>query len=414
MRIMRFNFIFLLALMGVPTYAQEMTNAEEGDSGDAIDAASGSLDDSTGSIEAGRKTHGWKFKGDLRVEYSGTEADNRDGTDQSSSVGNGRFRIGSNYGISESVVIGGRLASPCSTDDCDPNLTFDSTLPTTTSINNGDITFDELYIHGFRQDKFDVAIGRLQTKFVSRAGVFAHSLDRDNGSGTNVNWTDGVHAVLHVNKAWAGHLVLEHNDSDGTGSIRRGPIDFSHDDAKITYFMGWENFQRFGPINQQGFDVTYMPRSLLKDGSQNGRIEDYVGLVGRFAASWPEGSTGPRINVAGEFGYAPETPTRAAVGLAGSGDADGLAYILSVSAVDIRPNHSIGINYSRAGAGWLISPHSRDNEESFEIRYAWRRSSNVAIDVRVRWRQELEQLENASRSQKDFNAYVRLSLGFGH
>ena len=256
MRIVCFNFIFLLALLGVPTHAQEMTNAVDGVSGEVIDAASGSLDDATGSIETGRGTLGWDFQGDLRVEYSGTETDNRDGTDQSSSVANGRFRIGSNYRISESVVIGGRLASPCSTDDCDPNLTFYKALPTETSINNGDITLDELYMHGFRQDKFDVAIGRLQTKFVSRAGVFARSLDRDNGSGTNVNWTDGVHAVLHVNEAWVGHLILEYNDSDGSGSIRRGPIDFSDDDARITYFMGWENFQRFGPINQQGFDVT--------------------------------------------------------------------------------------------------------------------------------------------------------------
>ena len=119
MRIARINFIFLLALLGFPTYAQVMTTAEDGDSGvteasldnadadvdvaaarpndrelaspenadfgDAIDAASGSLDDSAGSIEAGRETRGRNFKGDLRVGYSRTDTDNRDATDQTSS-----------------------------------------------------------------------------------------------------------------------------------------------------------------------------------------------------------------------------------------------------------------------------------------------------------------------------------------
>ena len=448
MRIARIDCIFLLAMLGVPTYAQvvttpeqdgsivaeasannadveedvatdppddgEPTNPDNVDLSDEVDAASGSLDDATGSIAAAREIRGWHFRGDLRAGYTHTDTDSRDGTDLSSSEWRGRFRAGGSYNFSENLVVAGRLASPCSTEKCNPDLVLDGTLPTGSSINDGDITFDELYIHGFSRKKFDVAIGRLQTKFVSRAGVFAKSLDRNDSNGTNVNWTDGVHGILHVNNDWTGHLILQKNQADGTGNIRRGPIDFNHEDSRITYFLAAENVRRFGPINQQGFDITYMPRSLMKDGNRAGRIEDYIAVVGRFAASWPEGSTGPRLNIAGEIGYAPETPTRAAVGLVGNGDTDGLAWLVSASMVEFRPGHSVGINYGRADAGWLLSPQYRENEEAIEIRYMWRRSSNLALDIRGRWREELEQLTSAIRKREELNVFARFTLGFGY
>lgn len=423
--------VALLLMLTVPVTAQAATASSEVASGAAaseqqeqslevensdkqIDAVSGSLDDSVGSLDAGRETRRHKFQGDFRVGYTYTDEDSRDASDQSESEWRGRFRAGGTYAITQKLIVGGRLASTCSTDECNPDLVLDSTLPNRSSINDGDITFDQLYIHGFRREKFDIAIGRLQTKFVSRAGVFAKSLDRNDSSGTNVNWTDGVHGILRASKAWTGHLILQKNQADGTGNIRRGPIDFSDEDSRITYFLAWENVQRFGPINQQGFDITYMPKSLMKDGGRNGRIEDYTAFVGRFAASWPEGSTGRRLNVAGEIGYAPETPSRAAMGLAGTGDTDGLAWLVSASVVDFRQDHSVGINYGRADAGWLLSPQYRENEEAIEIRYMWRRSRNLAIDIRGRWREELEQLENAARKRQELNVFARFTLGFGH
>jgi hypothetical protein len=431
LRTVRSFLTIILTMMIIATHAQETTTTGESDSSvpdaeqqepategddasEEIDAESGSLDDAIGSIEAGRDTFGQNFKGDLRVAYTNTDEDSRDGSNQSESEWRGRFRAGGTFSLTERLVIGGRIASICSTTECNPDLVFDSTLPNSSSIDDGDITLDQLYIHGFRREKFDVAIGRLQTKFVSRAGVFAKSLDRNDSSGTNVNWTDGVHGVLRVNKEWTGHFILQLNQADGTGNIRRGPIDFNDDDARITYFLAWENMQRFGPINQQGFDITYMPASLMKDGDRNGRLEDYVGVVGRFAASWPEGSLGRRLNVAGEIGYAPETPTRAAMGLPGNGDTDGLAWLVSVSAVDFRPNHSVGINYGRTDAGWLLSPQYRENEEVTEIRYMWRRSADLAIDLRARWRAELEQQESTVRKREELNVFVRFTLGFGH
>ncbi len=381
---------------------------------EVIDVATGSLDDSTGSVAVRRKKEGPSTTGDMRIDYSYTDTDDRDSSNQTLSILKGRFRAGGHYNFSPSILMAGRIATTCSTEQCDPDFVLDGPLPMRKSINDGDITFDELYIHGFIADKFDVAVGRLQTKFVSRAGVFARSLDRSDSHGTNVNWTDGMHAVWHVNKAWATHLILQYNQADGAGNVRHRPLDFSDDGSRITYFLGLENFQRLGPINQQGFDITYMPASMMKDGSPDGRIEDYVGLVGRFAASWPEGSTGRRLNVAGEVGYAPDTPTRTAAGLAGTGHTDGRAFILSASLVDFLPNHSIGINYGRAEAGWLLSPQYSPNEQVVEIRYVWRQSRNLAVDVRGRWREELERLETADRKKEDLNWLVRFTVGFGH
>ena len=350
----------------------------------------------------------------MRAGYVSVETDCRDGSDDSSSTWLGRFRIGGNYNIPDKFVIGGRIATICSTTECNLALEFDSTLPKASTVDQGDITFDQLYIHSFRRERFDIAIGRLQTKFVARAGVFAKSLDRNDSNNFNVNWTDGLHGALHIKKDSVVHVILQNNAAVGTSSVRRGPIDFADDDSRITYFLAWESLQRQGPFNQLGFDITYMPRSLLKDGSPGGRVEDYMGFVGRFAASWLEETSGPRLNIAGEVGYAPETPTRAAMGLPGAGDTDGLAWNLAASVLDFRPNHNIGINYGRTDAGWLLSPQYRENEELIEIRYLWRRSRRQALDIRARWRYELLQFENAVRKRAELDVFVRLTLGFGH
>jgi len=127
------------------------------------------------------------------------------------------------------------------------------------------------------------------------------SLDRNDSNNTNVNWTDGVYGIFHAGSDLTGHVVLQRNQAGGTGNVRRGPIDFN-DDSRITYFLAVENLRRRGPINQRGLDITYMPRSLMKDSSRDGRIKDYTAVVGRFASSWPQGSAGPRLNIAGEIG----------------------------------------------------------------------------------------------------------------
>jgi hypothetical protein len=92
---------------------------------------SGSFDDEVSSIDLARQSdvqvaQGVTTNGDFRLVYSYDDRESRDGSEQSSSGARGRFRIGGTYNILENLLIGGRVASTCSTDRCDPDLRFDS------------------------------------------------------------------------------------------------------------------------------------------------------------------------------------------------------------------------------------------------------------------------------------------------
>ena len=80
--------------------------------------------------------------------------------------------------------------------------------------------------------------------------------------------------------------------------------------------------------------------------------------------------------------------------------------------MDFLPRHSIGINYGRTDPGWLLSPQYGDNQELSEIRYLWRRSQRFALDIRARWRKDMEQRDAANRKQEDFLFLVRFTWGF--
>ena len=382
------------------------------------DSLSGSYDDSSGSIEATREAaadirkQGWQISGDMRVGYIRAEQDLRDGSSDTDTNWRGRFRIGGTSRFNSWLLGNVRIASTCSSDRCDPEFVLDHSLPTGNSIEDGDITFDELYLHAFRLKRFDLAVGRLQTKFVTRSGVFAKSLDRNDSNGFNVNWTDGAHGTYHSDNGAITHLILQYNDPDGPSNVRRRPLDFADSDSRVTYFFAWESQKRIGPITQRGIDITYMPSSMLKDGAVTGPVDDYVGIVSRFTTARPIGTSGRRWNFSAELGYAPETPTRRSLNLPGEGDVDGFAWAVTGSLMDLWPNHSVGINYARADAGWLLSPQYRNNEELVEIRYLWRKRRNLALDMRVRWRRDLVQqaLETQKRDEVDF--FARFTVGF--
>ena len=120
---------------------------------------------------------------------------------------------------------------------------------------------------------------------------------------------------------------------------------------------------------------------------------------------WPQRAEGLRLLAGAELGYAPETPTAEAVGLAEGSDVGGLAWDVVASAMDVLPGHSIGVNYGRTGAGWLLSPQFRPNDELFELHYLWRPPGSFFLDSRVRWRRDLEKLAALPerRSQCDYS-----------
>ena len=408
--------VFLLLALSLPATAQ--IAAEPTDEGtdleiaEAIEAdADGSLDDAANSIDVRMVPNGVGLSVDVRVGYFQSEIDERDNSSRSEDETGGRWRFRTSVELFPSLRAVGRVAGLCSTDECSPNLVLESSIPTTNGMERGDITLDEAYFHWFRVDQFDLAVGRLQTKFVARGGVFAKSLDRNDSSSVNVNWTDGMHLTFGDKSGWVPHLILQHNSSDGATNVRRGPLDFDDDAARVTYFLGLESLKRTPLFLQRGLDISYLPKSLLKDGSLSGRREDYYGIVIRSANRWPERDEGPRLRVAAELGYAPETQTRAAAGLAGNGDVDGLAWNMSLSLMDFKLNHSIGMIYGQVGAGWLLSPQYRENESYAEIRYQWRKTRQLAFDFRIRHRKELERLSLSARKREELDFFLRFTWG---
>ena len=73
------------------------------------------------------------------------------------------------------------------------------------------------------------------------------------------------------------------------GASGRGPLDFDYSSAGETYFVGLEKTVPLGPIVQRSIGISYLPNSLLKDGTLDGRREELPGLrrpSGSTLASW--------------------------------------------------------------------------------------------------------------------------------
>ncbi len=401
-----------------PDSQQEKSPQDERQEASDVDDYFKDVDDDTAdvdvdnSIDVDIDKKGWFLRADLRGGFFSKNTDLRNGSSFSSDEFKLRGRLEADIGLGDNLRLKARVAGACSSDDCDPEFSLESTTSTANSTVNGEITLDEFFFHHYRP-RYDIALGRLQTKFVARGGVFAKSLDRNDSNNVNINWTDGLHATWKTPFGWTSNLILQRNAAEGSSSIRRGPLDFEDSDSRVTYFAAIENVQPWGPIVQRGVDVSYLPASLLKDGDRQGRIEDYWGVVGRFAARWTVNEERDmRIRISGEIGYAPETPTKQASGIGSSGDSDGLGWAVTAALMNFRPGHSIGFNYGRMGAGWLLSPQYRQNEELSEVRYVWRYRENKTFEIRVRQRDELDQLLTAQNKRNDLDLFVRMTSRF--
>ena len=80
--------------------------------------------------------------------------------------------------------------------------------------------------------------------------------------------------------------------------------------------------------------------------------------------------------------------------------------------MNVVPTHSLGVNYGRADAGWLISPVYRPNEEVAVLRYHWRPIPRTQLEIQGRWREDLERLVGAERKQRSFDWRVRFTWVF--
>ncbi len=369
--------------------------------------------DVEGSLDyAYSKRNHASFDGDIRGGFFSVETELRDGSTDYSDRFALRIRYGVNLGFTDHARLKARLAVRCSDSSdssCDPNVDFDSYPGVGANTEDGDIVLDELYLDFFQRGRFNLALGRMQTRSVTRGGVFISSLTRSNSLNVTINWTDGVALRYLTDSGWHSNLIMQYNDSDGSSTPARSPLDFEDDDSRYSGFYSLESRQPWGFITQRAFDITYLPSALLKEGSGDGAREDYWNLVGRFAAQWPVNPAGPSMIVSGELGYAPETPSKQALSTGTSGDADGLAWHLEASWMNFQPGHSIGINYGYTDPGWLLSPSYRPNEETATLRYHWRPQPRIQLEVQARWREENEQLLNTQRKRETYDWRVRLT-----
>ncbi len=402
--------LFSCVVVG-PSNAQS-EDAEESDSRDFDEALDELSIDVAHSIGDAMGQLGLSINGDLRIGHILAGDDIDDIVLRDPDAIRARWRIRSTWGITERLRGVVRVAGLCSTSDCQPDFILQPYIPTGASIKDGQITIDEFFLQRFRSDRFNVAIGRMQAKFVARGGVFSKSLDQNDSHNLRVNWTDGLHATFKARNGWESHMVLQYNSEDGPSTVRRYPLDFSDSGSRVSYLLGFENLQEKRRIVQRAVDINYFPSALLSNGQADGPVEDYWGIVARAAARWPVRTESWRIRLSSEIGYAPNTPTKAATGVTGTGDTGGLAWNITASIMDFVPNHSIGVNYAQTEAGWLVSPQYNNNERLFEIRYVWRPTGGLTLDVRARWRDDLHEriIEDPDRNRLDF--YVRFTWSF--
>lgn len=353
-----------------------------------------------------------KFDGDVRLGAFGLERDDRDGTTSSNEDWRMRIRPGVTARMSETVSAKLRFAGRYTTDDVNDNhFEFFEAIPASDGLRFGDSTIDELHVRVQPDRQWTVMLGRMQTKF-ELEGVAKKSLSRNDSPNVDITWTDGLLLQYKTKTETSYYTILQRSTDEGPTTVRRAPLAFTEDASHVTYYVGMEKKDKKGLIAQRGWDITYIPDSLRKDGTAASRIEDYYGIAGRLALQWPLGEGSRRFMWAGEAAYAPNTPTEAALRIGGTDDADGLAFQTSANFIDFAPGHSFGLVYGQARGGWLLSPDYPNNMTLVEGRYSWRFAKNQDIELRLRQREDYDKLTTAVRERTDTDYYVRYTIQF--
>lgn len=353
-----------------------------------------------------------KASGDIRTGYFTLHRDDRDGSSNITDEQRLRVRAGLGFSLSDSLSAKIRLAGRYSTDDSNQNhFEFFESIPAPDGLRRGDSTVDELYLKYSPSKQWQVKLGRMQTKF-ELDGVAKKSLSRNDSPNTDITWTDGVYVKFKADNGWDTNVILQYNPNEGATEVRRGPLDFDKSNSHMSYFVGWENKKSIGPVVQRGFGITYLPDTLQKDGTASGRIEDYWGFAGRMAAQWPIMSGGTKFMLGGELGYAPETPTKAAISTVGTDDTSGVAANITLNLIDFYPRHSIGLVLARVHGGWLLSPDYRNNNNLLEVRYKWNIVKNHRLEARIRNRKDIDIHTGAIRKRDDNDLYIRYTYKF--
>lgn len=355
----------------------------------------------------GRESPLWV--GDARLVVFAGETERGDGMRDTEDGARLRLRFGAEGAPAEQWRLRGRVAGRFSSDQGRTRIWLKAWSPTRSGLDDGDVTVDELFLRFLPAgDRGSVRIGRFQTRFALN-DLMGKSLDHRDSSSANVTWTDGIHWRHHLSDTWRWHGLARFNSSRGSGAVTRGPLVFDRSGSGVTLFTGLQGMNGPGPVAEHMVGITWMPNTLASDGLATSRREDYLTLTARALAEWPLGPGATRARIGVEAGFAPNTPTRDAMGLSPGGRTGGTAGQLSLGLNDFLPRHDVSVVYGRADAGWLISPSFRENDELLELRYRWRATARVSLEARVRRREEREVPVGALRGRSDEDMFVRIT-----
>jgi hypothetical protein len=349
--------------------------------------------------------------GDVRTGFYSLHRDDRNGIEDTTDELRLRLRPGVSAKFNEQWMAQIRFAGRYSTDDRnDPHFKIFKSIPADDGLRRGDSTLDEIYVEYRPDSAWQMRVGRFQSK-AELEGVAKKSLDRNDSPNTDITWTDGVQVKHKAVNGWSTTAIAQYNDEEGATQVRHAPLDFTDDGSRLSYFVSFENTQKAGPFVQRTVDITWLPDALHSDGVGAGEVDDYWGLVGRLAAQWPMAGS-MKFMLAGEAGYAPNTPKSIVVKTDTSGDADGLAAQITFNFIDIVPRHSAGLVIGRAGGGWLLSPDFSPNTNLLEVRYKWAVDKKQTVEARVRNREDIEQRIGSAFKREDVDYYLRYTYKF--
>ncbi len=351
------------------------------------------------------------YSADMRFGYYGFERDERNGSTTDDEQFRLRLRAGLLWTINDTWSFKGRYAGRFhdTRNQGDFVHLFNGLLPGASSLAPGQSSFDEFFVRA-RYGKWDHRIGRFQSNN-RLIGTAAKSFSRTNSTGWDVGWTDGIQSTYRADHGINYTAIIERNDKDGPSNLRRSPLGFDKSASRVGYYLSADAAETDGFWAQRSIDVTYIPSSLYYNGIAAGLERDYLGFSGRLAT---------RINlyqqmdlVSGvELAWAPETQTRTAANMTGTGKTGGAAWQVSLNLMNIRPGHSLGVVYGENEAGWLLSTDFVPNQLLAEIRYAWVTMPGHLLEARVRERKDLNLLRNARLKRDETDMYLRYSMSF--
>ncbi|MBJ6977860.1 porin [Luteimonas sp. MC1895] len=348
--------------------------------------------------------------GDIRFGYVASETRARSGatTDADSVRARARLRVAGALGGGWHAS--GRVAARLDSEQDDEEFWMRTWAPGPAGLEDGQATIDEAYLE-YRpaESPWSLRLGRFQAAF-GLDDIMKKSLDQNDSTNFDITWTDGIWWQWRGND-WTTHVIARHNDRRGpTGALRR-PLDFADDSSRAGLFVAVESKTAVGPLVQRMVTMTWLPSALRTNGLADPALEDYLALTAKAAAEWPLGQGGTKLRLGGEVGWAPDTPRREAVN-SGTGAADALSWQASLSLMDVRPDHDVGIVYGRVADGWLLSSDFRPNEELLEARWVWQASKAWQFDARIRRREEIDLPASAARPRRDDDVYLRATWKF--